>query len=207
MCAVLPVIAMLPRPASQPPPLPWPSPRACSPHCASGSRVPGCRLDASRGGAMHRLATSLASNAYAKAHDAGGSIHPKGKSGGKRCGACCFLCVWVGTEPAAVPAGWPAGRAQPSNHLPSPLPPVPRTLHNHAAWPAADASLPPFAALQTTSACGAARPAAAPRAAAARAAPAGGAWAGAAAAPHPSWAAPCTGERAPMLARCSHLKA
>lgn len=28
---------------------------------------------------MHRLATSLASSAYAKAHDTGGSIHPKGE--------------------------------------------------------------------------------------------------------------------------------
>ncbi|KAL4857802.1 Calcium/calmodulin-dependent protein kinase type IV [Chlorella vulgaris] len=37
------------------------------------------RMDPSfrRGNAMHRLATSLASSAYAKAHDTGGSIHPK----------------------------------------------------------------------------------------------------------------------------------
>jgi len=31
---------------------------------------------------MHRFATNLASSAYARAHDAGGAIHPAGKPAG-----------------------------------------------------------------------------------------------------------------------------
>ncbi len=42
---------------------------------------PACRLEqSSRGGSvMKRVASSLAGSAYAKAHDAGGSVHPAGE--------------------------------------------------------------------------------------------------------------------------------
>ena len=67
----------------------------CAPANPAFPAAPSCRLELStRGsGAMNRLAQNLAGNAYAKAHDAGGSIHPNGMhaAAGSSHSRCCML--------------------------------------------------------------------------------------------------------------------